>query len=114
MADISSSSETVEHAQAVITQYLASMHDGKPVQVRQRHATAALLDVAEYIAVVRGDRSDTARLRYVHAISRMQESGIITVEEVGDGVHLSTLAAHVYSYVLITLDPDALAEALQE
>lgn len=104
-----SSADTVEHAQSVILQYLASMHDGKPVQIRQQYATAALLDIAEYIAIVHGDRTDAARLRYVHAMSRLQEQGDITVQEVADGIPGNSLAAAVYSHVILTVvNPDAI------
>lgn len=103
--------ETTSVTRRAIAQYLASMHDGKPIRVRQRYATAALLDVAEYIAIVSGARTEADRLQYVHAISLMQDEGSIIVEEVADGGPGNSLAALVYSYVTVTLSPEAAAEA---
>lgn len=109
MADV----PTVDRAAAVITAYMASMHDGSPVRIRQRFSAAALLHLAEYVAMVHGDNNDAARLRYVHAITRMQDAGDIIAQEVADGGHPSSLAAHVYSYVVVALSPEALAAAQQ-
>lgn len=97
-----------------IAQYMSSMHDGKPIRIWQRHATAALLDLAEYIAVVRGHRTPADLLRYIHAISRMQDQGIITVEEVWD---LNRLPGEPKSYgtsfTVVTLSTETLGEALR-
>lgn len=90
--------------------YLAAIHDGQPVRVRQRYTTAALLDLAEYLAQVYGDRSDTMALRYLTAIVRMQEEGDLVIEEVCEGGNEPRLAALVYSYVRISLSPGLLKE----
>lgn len=99
---------------AAIAQYLASMHDGKPVRIWQRHATAALLDLAEYIAVIHGRRTPADRLRYIQAISRMQDEGQITVEEVMDLDRLpGEPKSYGASFTVVTLSAETLGEALR-
>lgn len=114
MEDTNSPAEPLAVTIRVITQYLATMHDGKPIRIRQRHSMAALLDVAEYIAAIRGHRSPADQLRYVHAISRMQGDGQITVEEVWEPLPVGQPREWDNSHVVVTLTPEALLKGLSE
>lgn len=104
---------TEETAMASILGHLASAYGKKPIKVRQPYAMGALMDIAEYVALVSGVRDDGGRLRYVRAMSRLQASGQIKAEEVGESWPVGSLTALVYPHVLVTLTHEAYESALK-